>query len=375
MQAALSFGESGPSARPRIFASFNSTGARGATDRQEAVGHERIDDDVVLSGVIEQIIEGPVGQWIDLDQAVLVVPRNPRRVRASRSLVAAHSGNPGFVVLQGPVQWFDFAHLAAQRWIAFVQLLAELGVLFCHGAGWVDVDDGDAVVRFDGVAGSDRLGEVIARIEEERVDPRNVISHDDRQHGVGHRAGHGGPVSERLGDPVQNFCGRGVRTIEALSGVFCQCLQLRGRMGRPQEARPLLSVRDPFSIMLTLPFASLGDGEGFGHPVSLGRTPPTPDRCDESPDSGMHVGDLRHTEGPLQWVRPNVWASTCHPHVTTQRIQKNEGVHMWETLLWIAAVIIGIFGVLKLIRGEILIGIGIIVLALLIGPGGVSILS
>jgi TM2 domain-containing membrane protein YozV len=45
------------------------------------------------------------------------------------------------------------------------------------------------------------------------------------------------------------------------------------------------------------------------------------------------------------------------------------------TILWIIAVIIGIFGVLRLIRGDILMGIVLIVLAFLVGPGGVSIFT
>ena len=45
------------------------------------------------------------------------------------------------------------------------------------------------------------------------------------------------------------------------------------------------------------------------------------------------------------------------------------------TVLWIIAVIIGIFGVLRLIRGDILMGIVLIVLAFLVGPGGVSIFT
>lgn len=45
------------------------------------------------------------------------------------------------------------------------------------------------------------------------------------------------------------------------------------------------------------------------------------------------------------------------------------------TVLWIIAVIIGIFGVLRLIRGDILVGIVLIVVALLVGPGGVSIFN
>jgi hypothetical protein len=45
------------------------------------------------------------------------------------------------------------------------------------------------------------------------------------------------------------------------------------------------------------------------------------------------------------------------------------------TILWIIAVIIGIFGVIRLIRGDILMGIVLIVLAFLVGPGGVSIFT
>lgn len=43
------------------------------------------------------------------------------------------------------------------------------------------------------------------------------------------------------------------------------------------------------------------------------------------------------------------------------------------TLLWIIAVVLVIAGVLGLVRGQILWGIVLIVLGLLVGPGGVSI--
>lgn len=48
---------------------------------------------------------------------------------------------------------------------------------------------------------------------------------------------------------------------------------------------------------------------------------------------------------------------------------------MWTTILWIAAVIIGIFGVIRIVRGDLIVGIVLIVVALLVGPGGVSIFS
>lgn len=45
------------------------------------------------------------------------------------------------------------------------------------------------------------------------------------------------------------------------------------------------------------------------------------------------------------------------------------------TLLWIIAALLVIAGVFSLIRGEVLAGIALIVLGLLVGPGGVSIFS
>lgn len=42
-------------------------------------------------------------------------------------------------------------------------------------------------------------------------------------------------------------------------------------------------------------------------------------------------------------------------------------------LVWLLAVVIGIAGVVSLFRGQILWGIGLIILAFIVGPGGYSI--
>jgi hypothetical protein len=42
-------------------------------------------------------------------------------------------------------------------------------------------------------------------------------------------------------------------------------------------------------------------------------------------------------------------------------------------ILWIIAVVIAIYGILRLVRGDILIGIVLLVVAALVGPGGYSI--
>jgi uncharacterized protein YqgC (DUF456 family) len=48
---------------------------------------------------------------------------------------------------------------------------------------------------------------------------------------------------------------------------------------------------------------------------------------------------------------------------------------MMETLLWLVAVVLVITGIVGIVRGALLWGIALIVAGLLIGPGGVSILS
>lgn len=46
-----------------------------------------------------------------------------------------------------------------------------------------------------------------------------------------------------------------------------------------------------------------------------------------------------------------------------------------EMLLWILAVILVISGIVTLIRGQVLWGVVLIIVGLLVGPGGVSLLS
>ncbi len=46
-----------------------------------------------------------------------------------------------------------------------------------------------------------------------------------------------------------------------------------------------------------------------------------------------------------------------------------------DTILWIIAVILVVAGIVALFRRELVWGIALIVVGLLVGPGGVSILS
>ena len=45
------------------------------------------------------------------------------------------------------------------------------------------------------------------------------------------------------------------------------------------------------------------------------------------------------------------------------------------TLLWILAVVLVIVGIVYAIRGQLLLGIVLIVVGLLVGPGGVSVFT
>lgn len=55
------------------------------------------------------------------------------------------------------------------------------------------------------------------------------------------------------------------------------------------------------------------------------------------------------------------------------RVLEQEG--NMATLLWILAVVLVIWGIVTLVRGGLLMGIVLIVVGLLIGPGGVSIFT
>jgi hypothetical protein len=48
---------------------------------------------------------------------------------------------------------------------------------------------------------------------------------------------------------------------------------------------------------------------------------------------------------------------------------------MFALILWLLAVVLVIYGIVTIFRGQILMGIVIIVVGLLVGPGGVSLFT
>ena len=45
------------------------------------------------------------------------------------------------------------------------------------------------------------------------------------------------------------------------------------------------------------------------------------------------------------------------------------------TLLWLIAVVIAVAGIVKLVQGDVVAGVGLLIAAALVGPGGVSIFT
>ena len=230
-----------------------------AADRGVAVVHERIDDDVVLGGVVDQLVERPGRERVDLDHPVLLVPVDERRVGPQPRVLAADAGDPGLVPLERLGERLDLAHLAAQAGVACEQVLAELGVLLRDGALWRDVDDAQLHRRLDGVTGADGLGEVVAGVEEQGVDPGEVLGDDVGEDGVRHRAGDRGAVAELLGDPRQHLVGGGVGQADGC--VFRECLQLvaaahGGKGALARVAVVLLAC----GVVLELAFALVDQG-------------------------------------------------------------------------------------------------------------------
>ncbi len=66
---------------------------------------------------------------------------------------------------------------------------------------------------------------------------------------------------------------------------------------------------------------------------------------------------------------PHVW------NVRRRAQPSRKGANNMAFILWIVAVALVIWGIITLVRGGVLMGIVLIVLGLIIGPGGYSIFS
>ena len=233
VQAALGLGQPGPAAGPRILTRGDRPGAGRATDRRITLGEQQVDRDAVAARVVEHLVEAPGGDRVDLHHLVGVVPLDQRRVSAQRGVLAAQAGDPRLIAGQFAVDRLDLAQPAALRRVAVVQPRAEPGVLLGHRQRGQHVDDRDVGGGRQRVAGADRLGEVVAGLQEQHVHSGTVSGRQVRHDGVrGHRAGHNQGVTERVGRPGEYLVGaaaRAGRTGEACGRLPREGLQLSGR--------------------------------------------------------------------------------------------------------------------------------------------------
>src|SRR5690606_17704114 len=127
------------------------------------------------------------------------VPLDDLGVRPGGGLVAADAADPREVRLQRPVERLDLAQEAAQVGVAAEQARPEVAVLLLDGAGRADVDHVDVVDLLDGVAGADRLGEVVAGVDEQHVQAGLDRADQVDQQRVAHGRRQAEPVDERGG--------------------------------------------------------------------------------------------------------------------------------------------------------------------------------
>src|SRR6185312_12733961 len=140
-----------PAPGARVFARLHGTGARRAADRDEAAGMQRIDRDIVGGDVGGQLLRGPVGDGIDLDQGMRLVPRGERNVGAVGRMLAADAGDPALRAFQLTVERAHFPDLAAR--VAVLDRLAKAkhavagDELLDLARFWRDEADADAVAQ------------------------------------------------------------------------------------------------------------------------------------------------------------------------------------------------------------------------------------
>lgn len=145
-----------------------------------------------------------MGEGIDLDQLVTLVPGDQRGVRAGRRLDAADPGDPRVVAGQRALQRHDLAELAAPARVGGEEVLALEPVLVGDRVIRAGVDDADAVGVGDGVARPEGLGEVVAGLQEEDVDTGTRGGAELHQHRVLHVRGDDELLAERPGRPRED---------------------------------------------------------------------------------------------------------------------------------------------------------------------------
>lgn len=80
----------------------------------------------------------------------------------------------------------------------------------------------------------------------------------------------------------------------------------------------------------------------------------------------------------MRWISvppPRVWAPTEQAAACAPNTEPHQKGNLVEFVLWIIAVVLVISGIVTLVRGAVGYGILLIVIGLLVGPGGVSVFT
>ena len=113
-----------PTAGTDGLAGRDRAGARSAADRRVALRVQRMHGDVVVSEVVPDLVFGPLGERVELEEtAVVVVDLDLADVRTARPLVAAQSGDPGVEPRERSRQRLHLADVAAEK--ALLDRVAE----------------------------------------------------------------------------------------------------------------------------------------------------------------------------------------------------------------------------------------------------------
>src|SRR5699024_8585914 len=78
VQSAFCFVRSRPASGAGVFSLGDGAGAGLASDRGVALRQQWIDRHLEGAGIVEEVVEGPGGQGVDLDQAVLLIEGDQR---------------------------------------------------------------------------------------------------------------------------------------------------------------------------------------------------------------------------------------------------------------------------------------------------------
>src|SRR5829696_917771 len=217
VQAALAVlvGLPPPAPGPLVLPGPGRAGAGGAADRGVALGVQRAHRQAVAAHVRPDLLAGPVGERVELeDAAVGVVPLGLGDTSPSPAAVAAQAARPGLDPGQGPLQRGHLADVAAEPAQGRV-LVEQVGAVAGDHGGHVGRVRGDHL-DLEAQAGPDRLDDLVGLLGQAAgvqgqdphpgVDPAGQVEHD---HALGLEAGHHRePVAEAPDGPGQQLVGR-----------------------------------------------------------------------------------------------------------------------------------------------------------------------